>query len=270
MAPPCGCRRATSTTPSTSPLGYLSSAYDERGRRSVVSLLGRETDRRLWPAGRLDVESEGLMLLTDDGAWANRVLHPRYGIEREYAALVESMPGRATLHAPAGGGRARRRAWRDCSRRAPRRRRERSDARRGSGAAGCGCGSGRAASARCDGSSRPSTSACCAWSAAASDHSGSTGFSSGSGAASSRRPWRRWPARDRASPPGATLTVAIDGPSGAGKSTVGYALAQRIGANFVDTGLMYRALTLAALEAGVDVEDGKRAGARWRIGPAST
>ena len=45
-------------------------------------------------------------------------------------------------------------------------------------------------------------------------------------------------------------TVAIDGPSGAGKSTVGYALAQRIGATFVDTGLMYRALTLAALERG--------------------
>jgi len=53
-----------------------------------------------------------------------------------------------------------------------------------------------------------------------------------------------------------TRRIAIDGPSGAGKSTVGHALAQRIGATFVDTGLMYRALTLAALERGVDVEDG--------------
>ena len=51
-------------------------------------------------------------------------------------------------------------------------------------------------------------------------------------------------------------TVAIDGPSGAGKSTLGYALAQEIDATFVDTGLMYRALTLAAVERGVDVEDG--------------
>jgi cytidylate kinase len=50
--------------------------------------------------------------------------------------------------------------------------------------------------------------------------------------------------------------VAIDGPSGSGKSTVGNALAQRVGATFVDTGLMYRALTLAALERRVDVEDG--------------
>ena len=53
-----------------------------------------------------------------------------------------------------------------------------------------------------------------------------------------------------------TRAVAVDGPSGAGKSTIGYALAQEIDATFVDTGLMYRALTLAAVERGVDVEDG--------------
>jgi len=57
-----------------------------------------------------------------------------------------------------------------------------------------------------------------------------------------------------------TLTVAIDGPSGAGKSTVGHALAMAIGATFVDTGLMYRALTLAAVESGVDVNDGDSLG----------
>lgn len=53
-----------------------------------------------------------------------------------------------------------------------------------------------------------------------------------------------------------TRTIAVDGPSGAGKSTVGFALAQRIGATFIDTGLMYRALTLAAIERGADLEDG--------------
>ncbi|MEA2650672.1 MAG: CMP/dCMP kinase [Chloroflexota bacterium] len=52
-----------------------------------------------------------------------------------------------------------------------------------------------------------------------------------------------------------TIAVAIDGTSGAGKSTVGRALAQRIGARFVDTGLMYRALTLAALEQRIDLDD---------------
>jgi len=50
--------------------------------------------------------------------------------------------------------------------------------------------------------------------------------------------------------------VAIDGPSGAGKSTIGHALAKRMDATFIDTGLMYRALTLAALERGIDVDDG--------------
>ena len=78
------------------PRGYLSSARDERGRRSVVALVDVQADR-LWPAGRLDVESEGLMLLTNDGEWANRVLHPRYGNEREYAALVDPRPTRGQL-----------------------------------------------------------------------------------------------------------------------------------------------------------------------------
>jgi len=59
------------------PAGVLSSAHDERGRRSVVSLVAEPGLGRLWPAGRLDVDSEGLMVLTNDGAWANRVLHPR-------------------------------------------------------------------------------------------------------------------------------------------------------------------------------------------------
>ena len=57
-----------------------------------------------------------------------------------------------------------------------------------------------------------------------------------------------------------SVRVAVDGPSGAGKSTVGHALARRIGATFVDTGLMYRALTLAALERGIDVDDGPALG----------
>ena len=78
------------------PRGYLSSARDERGRRSVLALVDSGGER-LWPAGRLDVESEGLMILTNDGDWANRVLHPRYETEREYAALVDPPPTRQQL-----------------------------------------------------------------------------------------------------------------------------------------------------------------------------
>jgi cytidylate kinase len=57
-----------------------------------------------------------------------------------------------------------------------------------------------------------------------------------------------------------TRRIAIDGPSGAGKSTIGSALAHRIGATYVDTGLMYRALTLAALERGIELDDGAALG----------
>lgn len=64
------------------PAGIVSSARPERGRASVTDLVGAR--ERLYPVGRLDVDSEGLVLLTNDGEWAERVLHPRYGHEREY------------------------------------------------------------------------------------------------------------------------------------------------------------------------------------------
>jgi pseudouridine synthase len=68
------------------PAGVLSSARAERGRASVTDLVGAA--ERLYPVGRLDVDSEGLILLTNDGEWAERVLHPRYGQEREYDVSV--------------------------------------------------------------------------------------------------------------------------------------------------------------------------------------
>ncbi|MBI2323958.1 MAG: rRNA pseudouridine synthase [Chloroflexi bacterium] len=68
------------------PAGIVSSARAERGRPSVTDLVGAR--ERLYPVGRLDVDSEGLVLLTNDGGWAERVLHPRYGHEREYEVDV--------------------------------------------------------------------------------------------------------------------------------------------------------------------------------------
>ncbi len=68
------------------PAGILSSARGERGRRNVVDVVG--ASERLYPVGRLDADSEGLILLTNDGDWAERVLHPRYGHEREYEVTV--------------------------------------------------------------------------------------------------------------------------------------------------------------------------------------
>jgi 23S rRNA pseudouridine2605 synthase len=72
------------------PTGTVSTARDERGRPTVVSLVGAR--ERLYPVGRLDSDSEGLLLLTNDGAWAERVLHPRYGHEREYEVEVDPEP----------------------------------------------------------------------------------------------------------------------------------------------------------------------------------
>ena len=68
------------------PKGIVSTANDERGRKTVVQLIGAQ--ERLYPVGRLDTDSEGALLLTNDGDWAERVLHPRYGHEREYDVTV--------------------------------------------------------------------------------------------------------------------------------------------------------------------------------------
>ena len=68
------------------PVGVVSTARDERGRRTVVDLVSGP--ERLYPVGRLDADSEGLLLLTNDGEWANHVLHPRYEHEREYEVSV--------------------------------------------------------------------------------------------------------------------------------------------------------------------------------------
>ena len=137
------------------PRGYLSSARDERGRRSVVSLVDAPVER-LWPAGRLDVESEGLMLLTNDGDWANRVLHPRYGNEREYAALVTPPPTRPMLNRLLSGVPLEdgpRGSWPLASRLHP----ARCAASASRMARGCASTSARAASARCAACSPRST-----------------------------------------------------------------------------------------------------------------
>lgn len=80
------------------PADVVTTAYDPQGRRTVLDLLPEEwRERRVYPVGRLDRDSEGLLLLTDDGEFALRLTHPRYALPKEYAALVAGRPSRAAL-----------------------------------------------------------------------------------------------------------------------------------------------------------------------------
>ena len=77
------------------PLGYVVTASDTGSRPTVFELV--QTPSRLFSVGRLDMDSRGLLLLTDDGELANRLAHPRYKVTKEYHALVDGVPGEADL-----------------------------------------------------------------------------------------------------------------------------------------------------------------------------
>ena len=72
------------------PRGVVSTARDTHGRPTVVDLV--DSPRRLYPVGRLDAESRGLILLTNDGDLANRLTHPRFGVAKVYRARVRPSP----------------------------------------------------------------------------------------------------------------------------------------------------------------------------------
>jgi 23S rRNA pseudouridine2605 synthase len=77
------------------PSGYITTTSDERGRRTVMELIPSEP--RLFPVGRLDRYTEGLLLLTNDGEVANRVMHPRYGLTKEYMVLTPRKPSESIM-----------------------------------------------------------------------------------------------------------------------------------------------------------------------------
>jgi 23S rRNA pseudouridine2605 synthase len=74
------------------PAGVVTTMRDPQGRPDLRSLLPKDEDARVFPIGRLDLDSEGLLLLTNDGALAERLTHPRYAIEKEYLAQVRGAP----------------------------------------------------------------------------------------------------------------------------------------------------------------------------------
>ena len=88
-------RRPPRTVLLNKPAGAVTTAHDTHGRPTVVSLVGG--DDRLFPVGRLDLETTGVLLLTTDGDLAHLLMHPRHQVEKEYRATVEGEPGPETL-----------------------------------------------------------------------------------------------------------------------------------------------------------------------------
>jgi 23S rRNA pseudouridine2605 synthase len=77
------------------PAGVVTTAADPQGRRTVVDLVPADT--RVYPVGRLDIDTEGLLILTNDGELAHRLTHPSFGVDKEYLAEVEGTPSRGAL-----------------------------------------------------------------------------------------------------------------------------------------------------------------------------
>ncbi len=229
----------------------------------------RQSAGVLFPVGRLDRESEGLIILTSDGGWAERVLHPRYGVEREYAVGLETWLAADQLRALRAGvaldeGTATLRDLRTATPTEVRRMVEllrpgplrlawyratletgwRRQMRRMFAAVGAPVTRlvrVRIGPVRLDGlpagALRPLT-------AREVEVLGAGRPAGGRSAA--------YPAGvDR----GRRLVVALDGPASSGKSSVGAAAAAALGYRFCDTGLLYRALTWLALRAAIDPED---------------
>ena len=312
------------------PAGVLSTTRDERGRPTVVSLIGNP-GANVHPIGRLDQSSEGLILLTNDGALTDLLTHPRYEVRKEYLVAIDQALGRkgrqqlvrgvwhegehlkadsVQMVSPSGspnrpdarwlliglhGGRKReiRRMLATVGRRVVTLRR----IRIGPLALGAlALGESRdltpeevdelyevakraeanprnVAAADSPQAATPNAEASPRDSAAAESPQGATPTAEASprDSAAAESPQGATPTaeaspRDSAaadSPQGATPStepkpprlVAIDGPAASGKSTLARALVERFGYVLLDTGLMYRAITLAALRVEVPASD---------------
>ena len=84
------------------PAGYMTTLDDPEGRPLVTDLL-QEINERVYPVGRLDYNTEGLLLLTNDGEWANKLMHPRHEIDKEYHVRVRGKVHKSQLDQLAEG-----------------------------------------------------------------------------------------------------------------------------------------------------------------------
>ncbi len=78
------------------PTGYLSTTFDERGRPTVMDLIP-STSKRLYPVGRLDMNTEGLLIITNDGELTHRLTHPKHHVNKIYLVWVKGNPADESL-----------------------------------------------------------------------------------------------------------------------------------------------------------------------------
>ncbi|MDD3839237.1 MAG: pseudouridine synthase [Clostridia bacterium] len=79
------------------PSGCVTTADDQFGRKKVLDYIG-DINYRIYPVGRLDYETEGLLILTNDGELTNKLLHPRNQVEKRYLAILDGVPSSGKLH----------------------------------------------------------------------------------------------------------------------------------------------------------------------------
>lgn len=263
----------TTTWMLNKPIGYVVTTSDEQDRPTIYDLLPPEA-ASLRYVGRLDIDTAGLLLLTSDGLLTHRLTHPRYGVWKTYEAEVDALPSERAIEqlrrgvqledgvtAPArvrvlrGAPRPRLELQiREGRKREVRRMLAAVDAPvhrlRRTAFGGLMLGDLPAGTARPldEAEDRELRRLVGMPPAVDADEPGSL---------SSSAPPHRSAARGR--PPISTdslaRSIAIDGPAASGKSVVGRSLAEHLGLGFVDTGLMYRACTLAVLDRGIDPDD---------------
>src|ERR1035438_5850021 len=231
------------------PKGLIVTRDDPGGIPTVFELLRGRVGERVVAVGRLDVESEGLLLLTDDGALVHTLTHPSGGCRKEYEVWVggvggPAVAGRRRAHVP-----RRDRARQDDARKERRRwqRLAQGDSRRGALAPDPQDVRPRRPPRHeaAPGRDRPDPRQ----QAASGRVSRPLAGGGRRAACDSARAARTACARPSGGVKG--LVVAIDGPSGVGKSTVGKAVAARLGLPYLDTGAMYRAVGLAVKRKGI-------------------
>ncbi|QHE52567.1 pseudouridine synthase [Pontibacillus sp. HMF3514] len=79
------------------PRGVISSVEDDKGRKTVLDFFPQVT-QRIYPVGRLDYDTSGLIILTNDGEFAQSLMHPKHGIDKVYVAKVKGIPTKEELH----------------------------------------------------------------------------------------------------------------------------------------------------------------------------